>query len=262
MRGRNIALGLSICLVVWPLAEVAASGFLLKGKEYYKKGLHDLAIAELEQVIKDNPKRAEAYFYLGMIQFARGAVDSAMLNFQKALAMDYFLPGGHYALGICLKKKGDFTAAEKEFQKAVKTEPSQAKNYFNWGVCLTRLGQYNEAIYAFQHSLSLDRDNVYNHYNLADVYRLTANYHEAIIHYEATLRKKPVFVPAHVGKGQCLAALQRNEEALVEFLEAIELEPRNTTARDLIVSTYEKLGQPEKARRYKELEDLPALGGK
>ncbi len=253
---------LFVCLFLLPASEARPSSTLFKAKQYYKKGATELAVSHFEQALKENPKSAISYYYLGMIAFERGAMDEAITKYQQALAFDYYLSTGHYALGICYKKKGDFEKGALEFQKAVKNEPLIAKNYFNWGVCLTRLRKYDEAIYAFNHALILDGDNPYNHYNLADLNRLTGNYHEAIIHYEVTIRKKPAFAPARMGKGISLDALGRRQEALVEFLEAAELEPKNMAARSLVAATYEKLGQPEKAKHYRVLEDLPALGGK
>jgi tetratricopeptide (TPR) repeat protein len=237
----------------------SSSNPFIRGREYYKKGFTDLAKAEFLQDLEDHPKNSVSHFYLGVIALSEGKLEGAVGHLQRAIALDYFVPGGHYALGICLKKMGDYAKAQEVFARAIKIEPEEAKNYFNWGVCLAKLKRYQEGIYAFKRSLSLDWDNAYSHYNLADLFRLTKDYHQAIIHYDVVLRKKPGLSNAHLGKVLTLEALGRKEEALQESLMATKLFPQDPMGYAILARLYGRLGQKDKSveyfNRYKERRD-------
>lgn len=85
---------------------------------------------------------------------------------------------------------------------------------------------------------------------LADTYRKCGLYDEAIKIYQEGLNKNPDYVAAHVGYARCAYEME-NYVLVTEILEKIISHAReNIRALELLATSYEKLGNFQKAHDY------------
>lgn len=82
--------------------------YLIKGEKYAE------AIPLLEGVVKDNPRDADAWNYLGFANRKLGNKDKALEAYQKALAVDPKHKGAHEYLGELYLQMGDLPKAEEQ----------------------------------------------------------------------------------------------------------------------------------------------------
>lgn len=82
--------------------------YLVKGEQYAE------AIPLLEGVVKDNPRDADAWNYLGFANRKLGNKEKALEAYQKALAVDPKHKGANEYLGELYLQMGDLAKAEAQ----------------------------------------------------------------------------------------------------------------------------------------------------
>lgn len=80
----------------------------------------DEAINLLNAVLKKDPKNAEAYYNLGLIEFGRFDYKKAANYFKKAISINSKHFASHSNLADCYKNLGDYSNAEKAYKEAIK----------------------------------------------------------------------------------------------------------------------------------------------
>ncbi|MCF0204150.1 MAG: tetratricopeptide repeat protein [Muribaculaceae bacterium] len=97
------------------------------GIEYYKVERYDNARELLVRNLDNaGTNKAEAYYYLGMLDIIDKKIDAAEANFNKGFAADPTNPYNIVGLGEIVLMKGDHKAAEEKFKEArklVKKDP-------------------------------------------------------------------------------------------------------------------------------------------
>jgi len=124
---------------------------------------------------------------------------------QSALRLDNRLAEAYASKGAISSKSGDYAAAEDAFQRAIDLDPNFATAYHWYGdLLITYLGRPEEAIPHLQKALALD----------------------------------PLSPALTVTFGQALERLGRFDEAMAQYLKAIEIEPSYASPYFLIAGLY------------------------
>ena len=116
------------------------------------------AMAELVGVraLKISTTDAELYLAIGDVQMAKGAVDKAAAQYQKALeAQPSYVPA-RLALARLALKDEDFAAAEKHLSRAVADGGGSAEVHNDLGVAYRGLGQPDKALAEYEAAEKLD----------------------------------------------------------------------------------------------------------
>jgi tetratricopeptide (TPR) repeat protein len=182
-----------------------------------------------------------------------------LLNLALALKPDY--ADAHQNLGLALQQTNQPEAALKAFEKAIEFNPKFAKAYDNLGSMHQFFGRFEEAIEYHKSSLVIDPSSLEAHRNAAVAYRKLKFYTEALAEYRfiieagevsaqnyygvATLLRKlesptealvfvdkalsidPLFVNAHLERGNSLRLLSRKDEAKQSYQTAINIDPKS-----------------------------------
>jgi tetratricopeptide (TPR) repeat protein len=90
---------------------------------YEIRGDHERAIADCEQAIKLDPKRAPAYMGRGLVYEDKGDHDRAITDYGKAIELDPKLAFVYGLRAIAYAKKGDKQHVIADFQKALTLDP-------------------------------------------------------------------------------------------------------------------------------------------
>ncbi len=138
-----------------------------------------------------------------------------------------------------LVEKADIMFEEEDFVKALALlneanakEPNNGEILFKIAYILQKSGDNQEAIKYYKQALEIDKENEYIHNSMASIYRKNGEYTSAKIHIKASLDIDSENPITYYNYGNLLVDMQINEEAIVMYEKAIELNPDFLEARD------------------------------
>jgi tetratricopeptide (TPR) repeat protein len=114
------------------------------------------AVKTLLEVLRLNPRDAEAQIQLSALHLARNQVDSAVHMAQEALRNAPDGTGARLALVRALTARRDYKGAAAEIAAARKQAPASADTYVAEGALRLRMGDRRAARLAFERALELD----------------------------------------------------------------------------------------------------------
>ena len=100
--------------------EIGLTDKILQGRQriYLKKGEVDKAVADLDQLIKNNPSDVRYYLYLGDLYYSNNRLEEALNIYQKAKQLDISNPFTHLAIAQILESKKRPDDAYQEYLAA------------------------------------------------------------------------------------------------------------------------------------------------
>jgi Flp pilus assembly protein TadD len=146
-------------------------------------------------------------------------------------------------LGELRLSRLDTQGALSALETAVRIDPKQSQGHNELGAALTRTGRSREAVEQFELALRLDSTNVNARYNLVFALIKSGNLAEAEAHLRQVIAVYPKDAGLHNLWGEILAREGKNSEAILQFDEALTLDPTLEEAR-----SNRQLLQSEKAK--------------
>lgn len=101
------------------------SRLLKKARDLVNKKKNDEAQLVFEQILKQNPKNAEAHAGLAWTHFLQGKRDLAEEHAKKSLELDNKIPMAHNVMGAIFFSKGMVEEAKNEFRTVLKLDPKR-----------------------------------------------------------------------------------------------------------------------------------------
>ncbi|CAH0144690.1 glycosyltransferase family 41 protein [Roseomonas sp. CECT 9278] len=175
-----------------------------------------------------------------------GRLDEAIRCYRRALPRDRGGVQVNRLLGVALFAKGDLRDALKHLQAALARAPGDAALLNDTGNALRALGRRAEAAQAFRRAIATAPDALFN---LADTLLELDRPAEALDVYRAILARRPDGMDAdfHNNHGACLMALDRAEEALAAFRQALALDAAHPGALTHMGAALQVLGRPRES---------------
>lgn len=112
---------------------------------HYKRGRFDLCRFLLNKAIAANPKGAELYSNLGVVQLAQGEKREALKSFRKALEINSTEPVAASNLGAIYTQEKDYGKAQIVLEIAYNKGVRDARVLNNYAITLTSQGKYEKA---------------------------------------------------------------------------------------------------------------------
>jgi len=131
------------------------------GMKFLDKGEYDNALVEFERAKALDPKYGKAYMGVGLVQGFKGDFDKAFESMKKAKGLD-----GVYAhVGMIrlysMQRAGDWLKeAEDEFEAGKKKDAASPELYFHMGKAYKVAFEFDKAAAAFKKVLDLNKDFV------------------------------------------------------------------------------------------------------
>jgi tetratricopeptide (TPR) repeat protein len=176
-------------------------------------GLHDEALKYLQKTILLDPRHYLAHNLYGLILMMKGNTREAVPYFEQTVAIAPGFTDGHNNLGTALQGIGNVDRAEDEFRKAV------------------ALGEdYNAC------------------YNLSKIYYQKGKFDEALDYVQKSIRKYSRSVFAYNLQGLILEELQRMDDAILSYREALKIIPEELNVQYNLAAALFKTGALDKAR--------------
>jgi DNA-binding winged helix-turn-helix (wHTH) protein/tetratricopeptide (TPR) repeat protein len=169
---------------------------------------------------------------------------------EKALLLDAGLAEAHLALAMVLAvHERRWEDAEVEYRRALELDPNYATGHHWYAFFLTTLGRYDEALNERRRALEIDPLTPMLSVGLAELHLAMHRPDRAIDALEQTLERYPRFWYARLVRGQALAELGRQHEALQEFIEADRAAPHVFWVTASLVGAVVATGDAQEARR-------------
>ena len=194
-------------------------------QRYDKAGNLDLAIASLDNAVKQDPRFALGFAQLGeayrlkyQLDKDKKWIDEALENCQRAQQLDDRLPAVYVTLGHIHRATGKYELALQEYQRALQLDPRNADAISGLARSYDAAGRTADAEAAFKKAIALRPDS-WNGYNS---YAAFLNDHE------------------------------RYDEAVAQFRHAIQLTPDNAALYLNLGAVYSDMGD----KHYPEAEQM------
>ncbi len=214
---------------------------------YYALMDPDKALSYYQRYIDLNPRDADIYFQMALVQQKRGHLQKALALYQQSLALDSEQLASHLAIADLYEQQKSTASAIGEYKSAAQLQPSNPLIFLRLGNLYYRDGQWDEARQAFKtvETLSPQEPSVY--YWLARVAEEKKEWKEAAADAEKayTLSQDPQFLPLTA----YYMTLDRQIENAVKVLEkAKQSDPNNSNVLLFLGMNYLDLGKLDKAQ--------------
>jgi tetratricopeptide (TPR) repeat protein len=166
---------------------------------------------------------ARALFERGVEAYRHDRDQEAVEDLRRAVELDPDFAEAHYRLGLALHATGQREEADKAFENAVKAyekltrqEPKNADAYYFLGLCYEKLDKYDDAARALKDAVrnlsETDENRDDKYYELAVVQYKLAKYDEAVAALNKALEINPDNYPAADLLEKAKSGAQRVEE--------------------------------------------------
>jgi tetratricopeptide (TPR) repeat protein len=211
-----------------------------KGVILYYLGRYEEALESFQKVITGKPDYDSAWQNQGFTLYDLGRYEEAKVNFKKALSIyDKTLEANPNVTdilnskGIVLSQLGDHETAIANFDKVVELNPNIPYVWENRGQALLELGRYKEALKSYEKVFSNDeitkkwspKDNVNALIGQANILAYLNRNEDALRMFDEAIKIQPNNPDVWYSWGNILVNLERYEEAINIFNKALELKP-------------------------------------
>jgi len=219
-------------------------------KEYRKmiERQKSASTREEQEALKKIPEMtAEGHERLGDQYLSQGNLDTAFIQYDKALRLDPRKTRIRYKIGRLFLEKGLPEEAKKEFQETLKVEPNHALSYEGMGRVYIKLGEWGEAEKSFQKAIRLDSNLWQAHNFLGIIYDRQKQFESAISQYKTAIFINPNEGSLFNNLGISLYLKGDYEKAIKAFSEGLRIDHANNRIYNNLALVLYKLERYEEA---------------
>jgi len=213
----------------------------------HQSGRDDSAVELIGKAIAQNGRVPAFHNNLGIIFFEQGKRVQAVASYRRAIALKPDYVEAHYNLGVALQASGDFAAAMVSYADVLSHKPDHAEAHCNRGIVLFEQGELEEAAASLERALFHRPDLVAARNNLGNVLKEQGKWQDALASYQRALTQQPDYSEAHSNLGIVLAEHGQLTEAVAAFQRALHHKPDHVAALYNLGDVLRELGQTEAA---------------
>ena len=170
---------------------------LCRAIKHHQAGKLGPAGALYRQILRRNPRHADALHLLGVIAYQSGSCAIAADWIGEAIAIKPHFPKAYNNLGNALMAQGHWDEAVAAYRKAIALKPDYALAHGNLGGVLGKMGRLDEAVVACRQAIVLEPGHPDAYVNLGTALVERGQIDEAIAAYRQALAYKPDYAEAH-----------------------------------------------------------------
>jgi Flp pilus assembly protein TadD len=178
-----------------------AYSFLRAGMANERTGNYPGAVRLYRRGLEIEPNNVELLNAMGFALFQQGNSQEALVELEKAVAIDPKHWKAHNNLALASIDLGELELAEAHYRESLAIQP-QAAIYNDLGFVLQRMGMSEDATKEYRKALELDPNLSAAHTNLGSLLAQRGDYAEAEKHYRAALATDPKNAAAEQGLAQ------------------------------------------------------------
>lgn len=198
---------------------------LLKLSEYqfilkqYKESMKTI-----DQVLRQDPQNAEAYFMFGMNFEEQGDTVRAINSYQKSVELDAQIIDGWINLGQLYAERGD-PLAEQYFENAVNIDPQHVIALHAQADYFSNQGRLQEAVDTYRKIVLIDQQYDPAHFNAGLIYLDMDSIARAEELFDITIEVSPRHIRAYYYRGLAREMQGKNQAALRDYQQALDMAP-------------------------------------
>jgi protein O-mannosyl-transferase len=201
------------------------------GDLYLKDGRVPEAIIQYEKAIAINASNAESHNDLGIALLRMGRADEAVSQFLATTRIDRGNAEAHNNLGNIFAAQRRLEEAVAQYREALESDPSDGRAHYNLGNVLMRTGRAQEAAGEFQRTVALNPGDFDGHFRLGNALMQLGRADEALSEFQRALKIDADSPGPHLNLGAIFLGKGRIDEAIAQFQMALEADNGNTDAR-------------------------------
>jgi eukaryotic-like serine/threonine-protein kinase len=203
-------------------------------QRYDKAGNLDLAIAALDNAVKEDPRFALGFAQLGeayrlkyRLDKDKKWLDKALENCEKAQQLDDRLPLAYVTLGKIHSYAGKYDLSLQEYQRALQLDPRNADGLIGLATSYDSAGRTADAEAAFRKAIALRPDSWDGYNQLAGFLVDHQRYDEAVVQYRHAIDLTPDNAALYLNLGATYSEMGERyyPEAEKELQKSLRLEP-------------------------------------
>jgi superkiller protein 3 len=213
----------------------------LDGIEAAGTALNESALPILAEAVKLDPKNEIAFAKMGEIHDARGRNAEAILNFEKALALDPGFTSLYLPLGLAYAEANKLVEAETYLTKAEAAGIDSGESRMARISIFVRQSRFPEALALLERVAQAEPANGAVHFQRAALYGRLNQPENAFAAYQRAVNVQPDLAAAWFELGVIYYNRGDYANALDAYLRATKAEPENYAAQANLASTYRQL---------------------
>lgn len=194
-----------------------------------REGRLDEAIAKFHESLAIHP-HALTYSNLGATYHKNGMNAEAQKAYDDALKLDPRSAEAYVGIGLLDADTGDAQGAQKAYGQAIALRPDYTDAYVDRASLYLDSSNIDGALPDAKKAVSLDPYLPEAHFNLALAYQGAQRFDEAIPEYERAVALAPSFIPARLNLGVLEYQKGDRDQAVATFEEVLRISPTNKAA--------------------------------
>ncbi len=207
-----------------------ADALNLLGVVLHARGQLDEAGLSFDQAIKSAPKLASIHFNRARLRADQARQDAAIKDYRKAIELEPAYADARLNLGVLLFAAGDLNGAVIAFRLMTQKCPKDQRGFYNFGRSLATLKRWEEAEAAYNKALQIDDKYVDALVMLAKLYADTYQAPRAVDTIRRVLAIAPQNALALTNLGTYLSQCDQFEDAIQSFDSALTVKPGDASA--------------------------------
>ncbi|MDO8549373.1 MAG: tetratricopeptide repeat protein [Ignavibacteria bacterium] len=220
------------------------------GVIYQQTGDEKKSLQYFEKAVKFNPRKSRAYHNLGILNSIMGRLDDAIVNLNKAAAIDLTSPNSVRQLGIIYLQNEMFSEAIEAFQCALKRDYFNTESRLGKALAFWSLKEYDSVLAEINEMQSLGLRFNRMELLLADVYFKKNDYEKAMKYAKLDETENSSQAEGHYLLGVLYKMTGEKDKAEFEFEEAFTIAGENTNVSlEFDIKTFLKPKEDKKIKR-------------
>jgi superkiller protein 3 len=149
---------LGFLLVAQADEQVSVEKALEVALQWREEGRRDEAIELVTRITQQAPQYAAGRMVLGAMAQEAGELQTAIVHYDQAIALDPNLNGAYFNKGLSLYQQQMYPQAIEQFTSTLNIEPTFVSAWHRMGLALHFTGRWGEAEWAYKNALKLDSD--------------------------------------------------------------------------------------------------------
>jgi tetratricopeptide (TPR) repeat protein len=170
---------------------------------YASKGQRELAIDDLTQAIRINPKYTDAYRLRGINHEELTHLEDALSDYAAAARMEPKNPLYRRMMGSIQSKMHNYDNAIAEYTDAIRLAPRESVGYRGRYVAYEQMRDYRSALADISKAIELAPDNVDYFAWRADTYERDGQLEKALSDYGEAIKRRPGTASSYAGAAAC-----------------------------------------------------------
>ena len=230
-----------------------ADALHLLGLVAHQAGRNDVAVECINQAIAVDGTQAAYHNNLAGAYRALNRVAEARASYQRAMQLDPTYAAAHYNLGLLLQGAGELAAAQQHFEQATRLQPNWAEAHNNLGRSLQDQRKLTEAEAAYRSAIRCRVDFAEALNNLGSVLVALGRFAAAIEPLDEAGRLRPDLAQCRYNLGNAYQGLGQHSEAADSFREAVRIAPEFLAPRCNLAALLQEQGDlAAAAAQYRE----------